>query len=269
MKYSIIDGSSFQQRSERNIKMKNLTVIETGLVPVYETSTGEKVVYGTELYSCLESKRQYTDWLKTRLQDCDAIENEDFQSFSQKNEKGGRPQKEYIIKLDIAKEMAMLERNEKGKQVRRYFIQIEKQYKTNLLEGHSKDQKKTDRTEIMLMNARSRMAQTYLKLAQVDTLSTTYKTILTAKAAETLAGESLLPLPKSERKVYSASEIGAKFGITANMVGRIANKHGLKTEKYGEYRRSKSEHSAKEIDTWVYFYTVLPVIKSILEQEVA
>lgn len=132
-----------------------------------------------------------------------------------------------------------------------------------------KEQKKVDRTEIMLMNARSRMAQTYLKLAQVDTLSTTYKTILTAKAAETLAGESLLPLPKSERKVYSAGEIGAKFGITANMVGRIANKHGLKTEKYGEYRRSKSEHSAKEIDTWVYFDTVLPVIESILKQEVA
>lgn len=60
-----------------------------------------------------------------------------------------------------------------------------------------------DRTRIMEMNARSRMAQTYLKLAQVDTLSGTYKTILTAKAAETLAGEPILPLPKSERKVYS------------------------------------------------------------------
>ncbi len=39
------------------------------------------------------------------------------------------PRKEHIIRLDIAKEMAMLERNEKGKQVRRYFIQVEKRYK--------------------------------------------------------------------------------------------------------------------------------------------
>lgn len=38
------------------------------------------------------------------------------------------------IKLDIAKEMAMLERNQKGKQVRRYFIQVEKKYKTDLIE---------------------------------------------------------------------------------------------------------------------------------------
>lgn len=111
--------------------MQDLKVIENELVPVYETSMGEKVVYGSELYENLESKRQYTDWIKGRLMECDAVENEDFQSFSQNNEKptGGRPKQEYIIKLDIAKEMAMLERNDKGKQVRRYFIRVEKKYK--------------------------------------------------------------------------------------------------------------------------------------------
>lgn len=111
--------------------MADLKVIENELVPVYETSTGEKVVYGSELYECLGSKRQYTDWIKTRLKECDAIENEDYQSFSQNNEKpmGGRPKLEYLIKLDTAKEMAMLERNDKGKQVRKYFIQVEEKYK--------------------------------------------------------------------------------------------------------------------------------------------
>ena len=111
--------------------MIELKVIENDLVPVYETSTGEKVVYGTEVYECLGSKRQYTDWIKGRLMECDAIENEDYQCFSQNSEKpsGGRPKQEYVIKLDIAKEMAMLERNAKGKQVRRYFIQVEKKYK--------------------------------------------------------------------------------------------------------------------------------------------
>lgn len=111
--------------------MQDLTIIENELVPVYETSTGEKVVYGTELYERLGSKRQYTDWIKKRMVECDAVENEDFQSFSQNCEKptGGRPKNEYIIKLDTAKEIAMLERNKKGKQVRRYFIQVEKKYK--------------------------------------------------------------------------------------------------------------------------------------------
>lgn len=109
--------------------MQNLTVIESELVPVYETSTGEKVVYGTELYEVLGVKSNFRDWIKNRLNDCEAVENEDFQSFAKNLAKGGRPQTEYIIKLDTAKEMAMLERNEKGKQVRRYFIQIEKKYK--------------------------------------------------------------------------------------------------------------------------------------------
>lgn len=109
----------------------DLRVIENNLIPVYETSTGEKIVYGSELYECLGSKRQYTDWIKIRLNECDAVEKEDYQIFSQNNEKisRGRPKLEYIIKLDTAKEMAMLERNEKGKQVRRYFIEVEEKYK--------------------------------------------------------------------------------------------------------------------------------------------
>lgn len=109
--------------------MQNLTVIIEGLVPVYETSTGEKVVYGTELHSILEVKSKFADWVKNRLNDCEAVENEDFQTFSKNLEKG-RPAVDYIIKLDIAKEMAMLERNEKGKQVRRYFIDLEKAWNT-------------------------------------------------------------------------------------------------------------------------------------------
>ena len=52
---------------------------------------------------------------------------------NEQNLKGGRPTKEHIIKLDIAKEMAMLERNDKGKQVRRYFIEVEKKYKENIM----------------------------------------------------------------------------------------------------------------------------------------
>lgn len=113
-------------------EMQELKMIENELVPVYTTDTGEKVVYGTELFRALQSKRQYTDWIKTRLSECDAVQDVDYEGFSQKNEKpqGGRPTIEYIIKLDTAKEMAMLERNEIGKKVRKYFISVEKKYKT-------------------------------------------------------------------------------------------------------------------------------------------
>lgn len=108
--------------------MNKLKVIENDLVPVYETSTGEKVVYGSELHEVLGVKSRYREWIDRRLLDIDAVENEDFQA-AEFSAPSGQTKKDHIIKLDTAKEMAMLERNEKGKQVRRYFIQVEKKYK--------------------------------------------------------------------------------------------------------------------------------------------
>lgn len=108
--------------------MNNLTVIENELVPVYETSTGEKVVYGSELHEVLGVRTPYKDWSTRRLNDIDAVENENFEA-AQICAPSGQTKKDHIIKLDIAKEMAMLERNDKGKEVRRYFIRVEKKYK--------------------------------------------------------------------------------------------------------------------------------------------
>lgn len=110
--------------------MHNLTVIENELVPVYETSTGEKVVYGTELHEVLGVRTSYKDWSERRLNDIEALENEDYEA-AQICAPSGQRMKEHIIKLDTAKEMAMLERNDMGKQVRRYFIEVEKRYKEN------------------------------------------------------------------------------------------------------------------------------------------
>lgn len=109
--------------------MDKLRMVENELVPVYVTSTGEKVVYGTELHRVLQVKSNYREWIKRRLNECDAIENADFESVEISTVVKGMPKKDHIIKLDTAKEMAMLERNEKGKEVRRYFIQVEKKYK--------------------------------------------------------------------------------------------------------------------------------------------
>lgn len=114
--------------------MDKLSVIENELVPVYVTSTGRKVVYGTELHKALGPKSNYREWANRRFKDIDAVENEDFEGV-EISTPSGQGKKEHIIKLDIAKEMAMLERNEKGKQVRRYFIQVEKKYKATSLAG--------------------------------------------------------------------------------------------------------------------------------------
>lgn len=85
----------------------------------------QNAVNARELHKFLESKRQFSDWIKQRIADYDFIKNQDFVSFSQICENGGR-RIEYFVSLDMAKELAMLERNTKGKQARRYFIECEK-----------------------------------------------------------------------------------------------------------------------------------------------
>ena len=116
--------------------MNDLKIIENDLVPVYETDKGEKVVYGKDLHKSLEVKTDFSTWVKRRLAECDAEENKDFDLLPifGENPLGGRPQLDYVVRLDTAKEMAMLERNEKGKQVRKYFIAIEEKYKQNVVD---------------------------------------------------------------------------------------------------------------------------------------
>lgn len=116
-------------------------------------------------------------------------------------------------------------------------------------------QSNTDKSkslEVKEMNARVRMSNQYLKLASVNTLSEQYKNILVAKSAEVLAGKPLLPLPKSEQKMYSATEIGEMFNVSAQKVGRITNAYELKTDEYGEFYRDKSPYSSKEVDAFRY-----------------
>lgn len=98
-------------------------------------NTEVNAVSARDLHEVLESETKFADWIKRRLDETDAILNADYIIVSQKREtiteygKKASIITEYILTTDIAKEIAMLERNEKGKQVRRYFIEVEKAYK--------------------------------------------------------------------------------------------------------------------------------------------
>ncbi len=210
--------------------MNNLKIIENDLVPVYETSTGEKVVYGTELHKVLEVKSKFADWVKNRLNDCEASENEDFQTFSKNLEKG-RPSIDYIIKLDIAKEMAMLERNEKGKQVRRYFIQVEKKYKENALDNLSPELRAVIVVDKRITNVEKRIEQLELDIplygSEADELCNHVK----RKGVEMLGGKQTNSYKDSKVRamVYTDiyNQIKREFGLY-DAKGRFTSYKALK-----------------------------------------
>ena len=88
----------------------------------------EQEVYNARtLHTLLESKQQFADWIKNRLQDF--VENVDFVSLSDNYEKplGGRPTKDFLLTINTAKHISMLERNEQGLKMRQAFIDAEKQ----------------------------------------------------------------------------------------------------------------------------------------------
>ena len=89
-----------------------------------------QTVSARELHKFLEVGKDFSTWIKNRLETLGSIENEDYlvvqEVFPKMGEKGGRPKIEYYLTLDVAKHIAMMERNDKGKQARQYFIACER-----------------------------------------------------------------------------------------------------------------------------------------------
>ena len=129
--------------NKMNNLVQNLTVVENveEFIPIYETDKGEKVVSGRELHQGLGVQRDFTDWIKQQLNSVDATEK-DFSLLKGKtSEVGGRPTEEYILKLEIAKEICLVagaspRANEtlkqKSKAYRKYLIQFEERYKNQI-----------------------------------------------------------------------------------------------------------------------------------------
>ena len=105
--------------------MNNMKVFQDGLIKVYENDRQEQLVDARELHEKLESKRDFSNWIADRIEKYGFIENVDFTTILLKST-GGRPRIEYALTLDTAKEIAMVENNEQGRKIRRYFIEVEK-----------------------------------------------------------------------------------------------------------------------------------------------
>lgn len=99
------------------------------LINVTLNENHEPVVSARQLHETLEVKTEYKKWFK-RMTEYGFTENEDFVKVTQKclTSSTGQNITDHVIKLDMAKEIAMIQRTDKGKEVRTYFIQVEKDF---------------------------------------------------------------------------------------------------------------------------------------------
>ena len=100
------------------------------ITPITEEGTDEIRISGRQLHMALEVRSHYKDWFP-RMCEYGFTEGKEFRSILSKISEGaGRPQVDHLMTLSMAKEIAMLQRTERGKEVRRYFIQIEEDWNT-------------------------------------------------------------------------------------------------------------------------------------------
>ena len=226
-----------------------------------QTINGNAVetVSARELHTFLEVGRDFSTWIKDRISKYEFVENTDYIMLPKTGElenKGLQGKIEYFVTLDMAKQLAMVENNEKGMQVRKYFIECEEKLR-----------EQTAPQPVRPIGETEDKLRTIILALEHTTLSDVARETAIITSAETLTGISIGYRPQIEQTTYSAKELGDVLGISANRVGRIANAHGLKTKEYGLYYLNKSQHSDKQVEHFRYFEKAIDKFKSILETE--
>lgn len=119
-------------------------------------------VNAREIHEYLEIKTPFSMWIKRAIEKYDFLENEDFTTHKFVN--GKATQIDYVVSFDMAKELCIVEPNEKGKETRKYFISVEKQYQQQIkpltlneqialiAQGHQEVNKRLDEIEHKIEN---------------------------------------------------------------------------------------------------------------------
>ena len=209
------------------------------LIKLNQTKINDETVQtvnARELHAFLGNGDMFANWIKNRIEKYGFVENQDFVCVTENPVKiqKGRPSKEYQISLDMAKELAMVERNDKGKQARQYFIECEK------LAKQASTASLSDQLKLAQIGLLNRVLDEF-----GDKLSPPALEALLINSSEKFLGVKIDYRPPVAQQTYSASEIGERLGISGNEVERLAKAHNLKTEEYGIWVLDQSAHSNK------------------------
>ena len=186
------------------------------LIRVNYDNNDTPTVSGRELHTLLGVKTAYKDWFP-RMCEYGFSEGIDFNPliFEQVRTEGHREVKRHLedhaLTIEMAKELCMLQRNEKGKQARAYFIELEKQWNS---------------PEAVLARA--------LKLAnaKIDSLGTTIS-IQEQQIAELKPKASYYDLVLNCPDLLSVSEIAKDYGKTANWLNKHLHEKGVQFKQGG------------------------------------
>ena len=208
--------------------MANLIKISNNKISDFEVKT----VSARELHDFLEVKSRFNDWINNRIRDFGFVENQDFVTVT-KNLVSGGIQKEIYLSIDMAKELSMVERNEKGRQARQYFIEMEKVAKKQIQESKialpdftnpaesarawAEEYEKRELAEQKLIEAQPKIefVQKYVEVGTTKSLRETAKILRVPERAiiDCLVGDGLLFRQSGNLLPYQKYHVKGLFDV--------------------------------------------------------
>lgn len=134
--------------------------MENELLRIDYTNVDRPTVLGRDLHEALGVKTRYNDWFP-RMCEYGFSEGKDFSSELSKNPEGGRPQQNHQLTISMAKELCMLQRTQKGKECREYFIKVEEAWnkpeivlsRALIVANNSLQELRSDNAQLLAENA--------------------------------------------------------------------------------------------------------------------
>lgn len=184
------------------------------LINVTLNENQEPVVSGRQLHKVLGVKTEYKKWF-SRMTEYGFAENEDFVKVTQKclTSSTGQNMTDHVLKLDMAKEIAMIQRTDKGKEVRQYFIQVEKDF-----------------------NSPEKIMARALKIADRKIISLEHKNeALQLELEEARKQTDYLDLILQTKDMLTTTQIAQDYGMSANKFNQILKQVGIQRKVNGQW----------------------------------
>ena len=162
------------------------------IAPIFDSANGEVKISGRQLHMFLEVQTRYNDWF-ARMKEYGFTEGVDFNLLKneQVQKEGTREVKreviDHIMTLSMAKELAMLQRTDKGKEARLYFIRIEEEWNTPervMARALRFSERILSDTKALLTDAQKQIERDRPKVLFADSVSASHTTILIGELAK-------------------------------------------------------------------------------------
>lgn len=189
------------------------------LIKVNYTESEQPTVSGRELHEALGVETPYTIWFP-RMSEYGFIENEDYVTFllDRSDGKAGKPRTDHQLTIDMAKEICMIQRSEKGKQFRQYFIEVEKQWNT---------------PEAVMARALQFANKQLDKIKEVNKQLETTVAVQTQQISELKPKASYYDVILNCKDLVSTTEIAKDYGKSAKWLNTLLNTLGVQFKQGG------------------------------------